>query len=99
MYQEGWFPGKMNNSIFITLPKVSGTAKCEKHRTIRLMSHVTKLVLRVFMNNIRPSLSPMDLWTDPAGVTALLVTWAEKLVGGPQAGTSDPPTSKGHGSG
>ena len=39
-------------------------------------------------------------WTVPAGVTALLARWTEKLAGGPQAGTSDsPPTRKGHGSG
>ena len=49
--------------------------------------------------HIRTTLSPLDLWTDPAGVTALLARWTEKLVGGPQAGTSPPPpTSKGHGS-
>ena len=30
-----------------------GTAKCEKHRTISLMSHVIKLVMRVIMNRIR----------------------------------------------
>ena len=49
--------------------------------------------------HIRTTLSPLDLWTDPAGVTALLARWTEKLAGGPQAGTSDSPTSKGHGSG
>ena len=43
----------MYKSIFITIPKVKGTAKCEKHRTISLMSHVTKLVLWVIMNRIR----------------------------------------------
>ena len=48
--------------------------------------------------HIRTTLSPQDLCTDPAGVTALLVRWTEKLAGGPQAGTSDSPTSKGHGS-
>ena len=53
MYQEGCFPEKINKSIFITLPKGSGTAKCEKHRTISLMSHVTNLVLRVLMNRLR----------------------------------------------
>ena len=49
----------------------------------------------------RTTLSPLDLWTDPAGVTALLARWTEKLAGGPQAGTSDspPPTSKGSCSG
>ena len=39
-------------SIFITLPKVNGMIKCEKHRTISLMSHVTKLVLRIVINRI-----------------------------------------------
>ena len=37
------------------------------------------------------TLSPLDLWTDPAGVTALLARWTEKLASGPQAGTSDSP--------
>ena len=41
--------------------------------------------------HIRNTLSPLDLWTDPAGVTALLARWTEKLAGGPQAGTSDSP--------
>ena len=41
--------------------------------------------------HIRTTLPPLDLWTDPAGVTALLARWTEKLAGGPQAGTSDSP--------
>ena len=43
MYSEGRFPEQMYESIFITIAKVKRTAKCEKHRTISLMSHVTKL--------------------------------------------------------
>ena len=39
--------------------------------------------------HIRTTLSLLDLWTDPVGVTALLARWTEKLAGGPQAGTSD----------
>ena len=53
VYQKGCFPEKINNSIFITLLKVSGTQKCEKHRTISIMSHAIKLVLRVLMNRLR----------------------------------------------
>ena len=49
--------------------------------------------------HIRTTLSPMDVWTDPAGMTVLLARWTKMLAGGPQAGTSDSPTSKGHGSG
>ena len=45
--------------------------------------------------HIRTTLSPLDLWTDPAGVTALLARWTEKLAGGPQTGTSDSPHQQG----
>ena len=34
--------------------------------------------------HIRTTLSPMDLWTNPAGVMALLVRWRDKLAGGPK---------------
>ena len=45
--------------------------------------------------HIRTTLSPLNLWTDPAGVTALLARWTEKLAGGPQAGTLDSPHQQG----
>ena len=42
-------------------------------------------------SHIRTTLSPLDLWTDPAGVTTLLARWTEKQAGGPQAGRSESP--------
>ena len=53
MYVQGSFPRELNTSIFIALPKVNETIKCENHRTISLISHVTKLVLRIVINRIR----------------------------------------------
>ena len=53
MCVQGSFPSELNRSIFIPLPKVNGTIKCEKHRTNSLMSHVTKLLLRIVINKIR----------------------------------------------
>ena len=50
MYIQGGFPSELNKSIFITLPKVNGATKCEKHRTISL---IIKLVLRIVINRIR----------------------------------------------
>ena len=44
--------------------------------------------------HIRTTLSSLDLWTDPAGVTALLARWTEKLAGGPQAERWDPPLER-----
>ena len=49
-----------------------------------------------YCTHIYTTLSPLDLWSDPARVTALLARWTEKLAGGPQAGTSDSPISKGY---
>ena len=43
----------------------------------------------------RTTLSPLDLWTDPAGVMELLARWREKLAGGPKAGLSDSPHKQG----
>ena len=34
--------------------------------------------------HIRTTFSPLELWTDPAGMTALLVRWTEELAGGTQ---------------
>ena len=53
MYVQGSFPSKLNKYIFIAPPKVNLTIQCKKHSTISLMSHVTKLVLRIVINRIR----------------------------------------------
>ena len=60
-------------------------------------THDTHLLFNC--THIRTTLSPLDLWTAPTGVNALLARWTEKLAGGPQTGTMDSPSSKGHGSG
>ena len=44
--------------------------------------------------HIRITLSSQDLWTDPAGVTELLVRWTNKLAGGPKAEISDSPLGR-----
>ena len=53
------------------------------YRPISLLSvnanTLEKIILPYITNNIqRTTLSPLDLWTDPAGVTALLARWTEK---------------------
>ena len=41
--------------------------------------------------HIHTTLSPLYLWTDTAGVTALVARWTEKLAGGTHAARSDSP--------
>ena len=53
IYDEGHFPTDMSRSVFITLPKKAGTTKCELHRTISLISHMTKVILKILLQRIR----------------------------------------------
>ncbi|GFR85819.1 transposon TX1 uncharacterized 149 kDa protein [Elysia marginata] len=43
IYDTGQIPTDLTKSIFIALPKKPGATECELHRTISLMSHVTKI--------------------------------------------------------
>ena len=52
MYNHGYFPYDLNKFILITLPKISGTSKSDTHHTVRIMSHITKLILRVVMSRV-----------------------------------------------
>ena len=40
-------------SVFVTIPKVAGTMKCEEHRTIALISHASKILLRILLNRMQ----------------------------------------------
>ena len=58
MYDDGIFPEDLSKSIFIALPKKPGAVDCEQHRTISLMSHVTKIILRILLLRARSRIKP-----------------------------------------
>ncbi|GFN78083.1 LINE-1 retrotransposable element orf2 protein [Plakobranchus ocellatus] len=49
----GQIPTDLSKSIFIALPKKPGATECELHRTISLMSQITKILLKIIMLRIR----------------------------------------------
>ncbi|GFO11990.1 RNA-directed DNA polymerase from mobile element jockey-like [Plakobranchus ocellatus] len=53
IYDTGHIPTDLSKSIFIALPKKPGATECELHRTISLMSHITKILLKIIMLRIR----------------------------------------------
>ena len=53
IYNNGYIPEDLLNSIFIAIPKQMGATECGDHRTISLMSHVTKILMRIIMRRIR----------------------------------------------
>ncbi|KAG1673509.1 Craniofacial development protein 2 [Nymphon striatum] len=58
IYDSGKIPDDLCKSVFITIPKTPGATECALHRTISLMSHFTKILLRVLMIRMRKSLRP-----------------------------------------
>ncbi|GFO10081.1 endonuclease-reverse transcriptase [Plakobranchus ocellatus] len=58
IYETGEIPKEMLKSIFIALPKKYGATECELHRTISLMSQVTKILLRIAMMRVRNKIRP-----------------------------------------
>jgi len=49
---DAW-PEDWRRSVFVTIPKVTGTIKCEEHRTIALISHASKILLRILLNRMQ----------------------------------------------
>ena len=47
IYNSGMIPTEMKHSVFITLSKKPKAMICTEFRTISLMSHVTKLLLKI----------------------------------------------------
>ena len=58
IYDTREIPVDMKKSIFIGFPKKPGTTDCAQHRTINLMSHLTKFLLRIIMTRIRGKVNP-----------------------------------------
>ena len=58
VYNTGNIPGDLLKSIFIAIPKKPKANECELHRTISLMSHTTKILLRILMKRARTQIKP-----------------------------------------
>ena len=58
IYHSGILPSDLTKSVFIAMPKKPGAIECELHRTISLMSHVTKTILHVLINRLRKAIRP-----------------------------------------
>ena len=53
IYDTGFLPDEMLASTYITLPKKPKATECGDYRTLSLMSHITKLLLRVIQERIQ----------------------------------------------
>lgn len=53
IYEKGQLPEELCQSVFIALPKTAGSINCEDYRTISLISHITKLIMKVLLERAR----------------------------------------------
>ena len=58
IYDNGEIPGGLCRSVFIALPRKAGAVECELHRTISMMSNITKLLLRLIMERVYSRIRP-----------------------------------------
>ena len=49
IYESGYIPQQMKESIFITIPKKGDLLNCSTYRLISLMSHITKILIHILM--------------------------------------------------
>ena len=50
IYDTGYLPSDLLESVFITLPPKPKATECGEFRTISLMSHIMKLLLKIILN-------------------------------------------------
>lgn len=54
IWQTGEWPTSWTQSLIITIPKKGNLQKCQNYRTISLISHPSKVMLRVLLNRLKP---------------------------------------------
>ena len=54
IWQTGEWPPPRTQSLVITLPKKGNLQQCQNYRTISLISHPSKIMLKIKLNRLKP---------------------------------------------
>ena len=54
IWQTGEWPTPWTQSLVITLPKKGNLQQCQNYRTISLISHPSKVMLKTILNRLKP---------------------------------------------
>jgi hypothetical protein len=57
VWRTGDWPEQWTHSIIIPLPKKGNLKQCQNYRTISLISHASKILLRVILNRLQPQVN------------------------------------------
>ena len=58
IYKTGKIPEILQKSVFITIPKKIGVTECENFRTIAIMNHVIKILLKICVLRMKNKIHP-----------------------------------------
>ena len=53
LYNTGYWPKELKESIFIPISKKPKATRCQEYGTISIMSQVTKLLLKIVMDRMK----------------------------------------------
>lgn len=56
MYNMGEIPSSFTKTQIVTIPKKAATRKCEEHRTISLISHASKILIKILYRRIEQAI-------------------------------------------
>ena len=54
IWQTGEWPTPWTQSLVIALPKKDNQLQCQNYRTISLISHPSKVMLKIILNRLKP---------------------------------------------
>ena len=54
IWQTGEWPSLWTQSLVITLPKKGNLQQCQNYRTVSLISHPSKVMLKIILNRLKP---------------------------------------------
>ena len=54
IWRKGELPNPLTQSLIITLPKKGNLQLCQNYRTISLISHSSKVMLKIILNRLKP---------------------------------------------
>ena len=54
IWQTGEWPAPCTQSLVITFPKKGNLQQCQNYRTISLISHPSKVMLKIILNRLKP---------------------------------------------
>ena len=69
IWRTGEWPTPWTQSLIITLPKKGNLQLCQNYRTISLISHSSKVMLKVILNRLKPQAEEI-IAEDQAGFRA-----------------------------